>query len=25
LRATRPEFLIGSIEELPDVLKKLLR
>src|SRR5882762_4283678 len=25
LRAARPEFLIGSIEELPDVLKKLLR
>ncbi len=25
LRAIRPEFLIGSIEELPDVLKKLLR
>ncbi len=24
LRAARPEFLIGSIEELPDVLKKLL-
>jgi len=23
LRAARPEFLIGSIEELPDVLKKL--
>jgi HAD superfamily hydrolase (TIGR01509 family) len=25
LRAARPEFLIGSLEELPDVLKKLLR
>ena len=25
LRASRPEFLIGSIEELPDLLKKLLR
>jgi HAD superfamily hydrolase (TIGR01509 family) len=25
LRASRPEFLISSIEELPDVLKKLLR
>jgi HAD superfamily hydrolase (TIGR01509 family) len=25
LRAARPEFLIGSIEELPDVLKRLLR
>jgi HAD superfamily hydrolase (TIGR01509 family) len=25
LRAARPEFLIDSIEELPDVLKKLLR
>jgi len=25
LRAARPEFLIGSIGELPDVLKKLLR
>jgi len=25
LRAARPEFLIGSIEELPDVLKKLFR
>jgi len=25
LRAARPELLIGSIEELPDVLKKLLR
>jgi len=25
LRAARPEFLINSIEELPDVLKKLLR
>jgi HAD superfamily hydrolase (TIGR01509 family) len=25
LRAARPEFLIGSIEELPDVLKKLMR
>jgi len=25
LRAARPEFLIGSIEELPDVVKKLLR
>jgi HAD superfamily hydrolase (TIGR01509 family) len=25
LRAARPEFLIGSIEELPDVLKKLTR
>jgi HAD superfamily hydrolase (TIGR01509 family) len=25
LRAARPEFLIGSIEELPDVLRKLLR
>jgi len=25
LRAARPEYLIGSIEELPDVLKKLLR
>ncbi len=24
LRAARPEFLIGSLEELPDVLKKLL-
>ena len=24
LRAARPEFLIGSIEELPDVLKRLL-
>jgi HAD superfamily hydrolase (TIGR01509 family) len=24
LRAARPEFLIGSIEELPEVLKKLL-
>jgi phosphoglycolate phosphatase len=24
LRAARPEFLIGSIEELPDVLKKLM-
>jgi HAD superfamily hydrolase (TIGR01549 family) len=24
LRAARPEFLIGSIEELPDVLKKFL-
>src|SRR6266436_3974119 len=24
LRASRPEFLIGSIEELPDVLKRLL-
>jgi pyrophosphatase PpaX len=25
LRAAKPEFLIGSLEELPDVLKKLLR
>jgi len=25
LRAARPDFLIGSIEELPDVLKKLMR
>ncbi len=25
LRAARPEFLIGSIEELPDVLKRFLR
>jgi len=25
LRAARPEFLIGSLEELPDVMKKLLR
>jgi HAD superfamily hydrolase (TIGR01549 family) len=25
LRAARPEFLIGSLEELPDVLKKFLR
>jgi HAD superfamily hydrolase (TIGR01509 family) len=25
LRAAQPEFLIGSIEELPDVLKRLLR
>jgi HAD superfamily hydrolase (TIGR01509 family) len=25
LRAARPEFLIGSLEELPGVLKKLLR
>jgi HAD superfamily hydrolase (TIGR01509 family) len=25
LRAARPEFLIGSIEELPDVVKRLLR
>jgi HAD superfamily hydrolase (TIGR01549 family) len=25
LRAARPEFLIGSLEELPDVLKKLFR
>lgn len=25
LRAARPDFLIGSIEELPDLLKKLLR
>jgi HAD superfamily hydrolase (TIGR01509 family) len=25
LRAARPEFLIGSIKELPDVLKKFLR
>jgi HAD superfamily hydrolase (TIGR01509 family) len=25
LRAAKPEFLIGSIEELPDVLKRLLR
>jgi HAD superfamily hydrolase (TIGR01549 family) len=25
LRAARPEFLIGSIEELPDVVMKLLR
>ena len=25
LRAARPEFLIGSIEELPDVLMRLLR
>ena len=25
LRAARPEFLIGSFEELPDVLKRLLR
>ena len=25
LRAAQPEFLIGSIEELPDILKKLLR
>jgi HAD superfamily hydrolase (TIGR01549 family) len=25
LRAARPEFLIGSIEELPDVLRRLLR
>jgi phosphoglycolate phosphatase len=25
LRAARPEYLISSIEELPDVLKKLLR
>jgi HAD superfamily hydrolase (TIGR01509 family) len=25
LRAARPEFLIGSIEELPDVLKSFLR
>jgi HAD superfamily hydrolase (TIGR01509 family) len=25
LRAAQPEFLIGSLEELPDVLKKLLR
>jgi HAD superfamily hydrolase (TIGR01509 family) len=25
LRAARPEFLIGSIEELPEVLKKLMR
>ncbi|SRR6266852_893936 len=25
LRAARPEFLIGSIEELPDVLRKLSR
>jgi HAD superfamily hydrolase (TIGR01549 family) len=24
LRAARPEFLIGSLEELPDILKKLL-
>jgi HAD superfamily hydrolase (TIGR01509 family) len=24
LRAARPEFLIGSIEELPDILKRLL-
>jgi len=25
LRAARPEFLIGSLQELPDVLKKFLR
>jgi HAD superfamily hydrolase (TIGR01549 family) len=25
LRAARPDFLLGSIEELPDVLKKLMR
>lgn len=25
LRAARPEYLIGSIEELPEVLKKLMR
>jgi HAD superfamily hydrolase (TIGR01509 family) len=25
LRAARPEYLIGSIEELPDVLEKLMR
>ena len=25
LRAAKPEFLIGSLQELPDVLKKLLR
>jgi HAD superfamily hydrolase (TIGR01549 family) len=25
LRAARPEFLIGSIEEVPDIVKKLLR
>jgi HAD superfamily hydrolase (TIGR01549 family) len=25
LRAARPEFLIGSLEELPDVMKRLLR
>jgi HAD superfamily hydrolase (TIGR01509 family) len=25
LRAARPEFLIGSLEELPDILRKLLR
>jgi phosphoglycolate phosphatase-like HAD superfamily hydrolase len=25
LRAARPEFLIGSIKELPDVLKRFLR
>ena len=25
LRAARPEFVLGSIEELPDALKKLLR
>jgi phosphoglycolate phosphatase-like HAD superfamily hydrolase len=25
LRAARPEFLIGSIMELPDVVRKLLR
>ncbi len=25
LRAARPQFLIGSLEELPDVLKRLLR
>src|SRR5438445_12207460 len=24
LRAARPEYLIGSVEELPDVLKRLL-
>jgi phosphoglycolate phosphatase-like HAD superfamily hydrolase len=25
LRAARPEFLIDSIRELPDILKKFLR
>jgi phosphoglycolate phosphatase len=25
LRAAKPEFLIGSLEELPGVLKRLLR
>jgi HAD superfamily hydrolase (TIGR01509 family) len=25
LRAAKPEFLIGSLEELPDILKRLLR